>query len=39
MKIKELMRENPIAVGPETPLREVAAMLTENRLLGTARDR
>jgi len=29
MKIERLMSENPIAVGPDTPLREVAAMLAE----------
>ena len=34
MKIKELMRENPIAVGPETPLRDVAIILTENGFSG-----
>ena len=39
MKIKELMSENPIAVGPETPLRDVADHPHRERLLGTARDR
>jgi CBS domain-containing protein len=34
MKIKELMRENPIAVGPETPLRDVAIILTEGGFSG-----
>ena len=34
MKIKELMGDNPIAVGPETPLRDVAIILTENRFSG-----
>ena len=34
MKIKELMSENPIAVGPETPLRDVAIILTENGFSG-----
>ena len=34
MKIKELMRENPIAVGPETPLRDIAAILVEHRISG-----
>jgi CBS domain-containing protein len=34
MKIKELMRENPIAVGPDTPLRDVALILTENGFSG-----
>ena len=34
MKIKELMRENPIAVGPDTPLRDVAIILTEGGFSG-----
>jgi CBS domain-containing protein len=34
MKIKELMSENPIAVGPETPLREVAILLAEHGISG-----
>jgi CBS domain-containing protein len=34
MKIKELMTENAIAVGPETPLRDVAAILVEHRISG-----
>jgi CBS-domain-containing membrane protein len=34
MKIKELMSNNPIAVGPETPLRDVAIILTENGFSG-----
>jgi CBS domain-containing protein len=34
MKIKELMRESPIAIGPETPLRDVAIILTENGFSG-----
>ena len=34
MKIRELMSENPIAVGPETPLRDVAIILTENGFSG-----
>ena len=34
MKIKELMKENPIAVGPETPLRDVAIILTEGGFSG-----
>jgi CBS domain-containing protein len=34
MKIKELMSENPIAVGPEAPLRDVASILVEYRISG-----
>lgn len=34
MKIKELMSDNPIAVGPETPLRDVAIILTQNSFSG-----
>jgi CBS domain-containing protein len=34
MKIKELMRENPIAIGSETPLRDVAIILAENGFSG-----
>jgi len=34
MKIKELMSNNPVAVGPETPLRDVAIILTENGFSG-----
>jgi CBS domain-containing protein len=34
MKIEKLMSENAIAVGPETPLRDVAAMLAEHRISG-----
>ena len=34
MKIEKLMSENAIAVGPDTPLREVAAMLAEHRISG-----
>ena len=34
MKIKELMKENPIAVGPETPLRDVANILTQHGFSG-----
>ena len=34
MKIKELMSENPIAVGSEAPLRDVAAILAEHRISG-----
>ena len=34
MKIDKLMSESAIAVGPDTPLREVAAMLAEHRISG-----
>ena len=34
MQIKELMSTNPIAVGPETPLRDIAIILTENGFSG-----
>jgi CBS domain-containing protein len=34
MKIKKLMSENPIAVGSEAPLRDVAAILAEHRISG-----
>ena len=34
MKIEKLMSENVITVGPDTPLREVAAMLAEHRISG-----
>jgi CBS domain-containing protein len=34
MKVKELMTESPVAVGPDTPLRDVAAILSERRISG-----
>jgi CBS domain-containing protein len=34
MKIAELMTRDPIAVGPETPLMDVAATLAERRISG-----
>src|SRR6266508_1404925 len=34
MKIKELMSEDVIAMGPETPLKDVAAILAEHRISG-----
>ena len=34
MKIEKLMSESAIAVGPETPLREVAVLLAEHRISG-----
>lgn len=34
MKIRELMTANAIAVGPETPLRDVAKILVEHRISG-----
>lgn len=34
MQIKELMTNNPIAVGPDTPLRDVAIILTEHGFSG-----
>jgi CBS domain-containing protein len=34
MKIEELMSRDPITVGPETSLREVAAILIEQRISG-----
>jgi CBS domain-containing protein len=34
MKIEKLMSENAIAVGPDTPLRDVAAILAEHRISG-----
>ena len=34
MKIKELMSEDVIAVGPETPLKDVAAILSERGISG-----
>jgi CBS domain-containing protein len=34
MKVKELMSESPVAVGPDTLLREVAAILSERRISG-----
>ena len=34
MKIEELMSRDPVAVGPETPLKDVAAILLEHRISG-----
>ena len=34
MKIEELMTREPVAVGPETPLKEVAEILLEHRISG-----
>ena len=34
MKIGELMTTDPVAVGPETPLKDVAAILLEHRISG-----
>jgi CBS domain-containing protein len=34
MKIGELMTTDPVAVGPETPLKDVAAILLERRISG-----
>jgi CBS domain-containing protein len=34
MKLGELMTPDPIAVGPETPLKDVAAILLEHRISG-----
>jgi CBS domain-containing protein len=34
MQIGELMTRDPIAVGPETPLKDVAAILLEHRISG-----
>jgi CBS domain-containing protein len=34
MKVKELMSEKVVAVGPETPLKDVAAILMEHRISG-----
>jgi CBS domain-containing protein len=34
MKIGELMTTDPVAVGPETPLKDVAAILIEHRISG-----
>jgi CBS domain-containing protein len=34
MKVKELMTENVLAVGPEAPLKDVAAILAEHRISG-----
>ena len=34
MKIGELMTPDPVAVGPETPLKDVAAILLEHRISG-----
>jgi CBS domain-containing protein len=34
MKVKELMVDDPIAIGPETPLKDVAAILVEHGISG-----
>ena len=34
MKLSEVMTRNPVAVGPETPLKDVAAILLEHRISG-----
>jgi len=34
MKLNEVMTRDPIAVGPETPLKDVAAILLEHRISG-----
>ena len=34
MKLSEVMTGNPVAVGPETPLKDVAAILLEHRISG-----
>ena len=34
MKISEIMTPDPIAVGPETPLKDVAAILLEHGISG-----
>ena len=34
MKVGELMTPDPVAVGPETPLKDVAAILLEHRISG-----
>jgi len=34
MKIEQLMSRDPVAVGPETPLKDVAAILLEQRISG-----
>ena len=34
MKLSEVMTESPVAVGPETPLKDVAAILLEHRISG-----
>ena len=34
MTIEELMTRDPVAVGPETPLKDVAAILLEHRISG-----
>jgi CBS domain-containing protein len=34
MKIEELMTRDPVAVGPDTPLKDVAAILLEHRISG-----
>lgn len=34
MKLSEVMTGDPIAVGPETPLKDVAAILLEHRISG-----
>lgn len=34
MKLSEVMTRDPVAVGPETPLKDVAAILLEHRISG-----
>jgi CBS domain-containing protein len=34
MKVRELMTPNPVAIGPETPLKDVAAILVERGISG-----
>ena len=34
MKVADLMTRDPIAVGPETPLKDVAAILLEHGISG-----
>ena len=34
MKIEELMTRDPVAVGPETPLKDVATILLEHGISG-----
>lgn len=34
MKIEELMTRDPVAVGPDTPLKDVATILLEHRISG-----
>ena len=34
MKIEELMTRDPVAVGPDTPLKDVATILLQHRISG-----